>query len=117
MTEIMPRSFRIGGMRTAHAMGGGSGMMMQHGRWMSAEAARRYVSHNLDKLTSVSRALHVEIAQAVVPKQAMTSSAGIAKNKKRRGKTNLLVQHKGSKHMWEVCPGGRLSYLPRGSPR
>ena len=86
VTEITPHSFSIGGMTTADAMGEDFDMLMQHGRWRSVEAARRYVSHSLDTLTSVSRALNRAVAQpALVPEEVVTSSAAIANNKKRRG--------------------------------
>ena len=62
VTEITLCSFRVGSMTTVVAMGENFDMMMQHGRWRSAEAARKYVSHSLEKLTSVSRLLNRAVA-------------------------------------------------------
>lgn len=83
--DYTPHSFRIGGMTTADAMGEAFDLMMQHGRWRSAEAARRYISQSVSKAVSVSKALNKAVARPdKVPKLAVASGAAIAKNKQRR---------------------------------
>ena len=59
--------------------------------------------------------------RAVAPpalEQAVTSNAAIEKDEKdAAGISTFPARRDSCRHMWEVCPGGRLSYLPRGLPR
>ena len=85
VTDIGTHSFRSGGMTAASAMDADFDRLLQHGRFRSDRAAKRYIAPSVKKAVSVGVTLHTAVEDpAAMPEVVQLSASALAKHKKRK---------------------------------